>query len=152
MIEWMKKIGQAGLLLVISLALIGVNVRQLYCCHGHNLHWELCLVPDEEVAGLCEEGVCEKGCCGDSSCSCSDSSCGDSDSSCHHTTRYDFYKITESAQVESAPDLSLVAVELPKEWGNDLLVEQLIVSEYRFLEEEWPDRAFRRPLLCTYLC
>ena len=85
MFVWIKKIGQVALLLVVLLALIGVNVKQVYCCHAHDLHREVIFVPDEAAE------TCHEGCCGAKSC--------------HHTTRYDFYKVTDYSQVETDAEL-----------------------------------------------
>ena len=133
MLELIKKIGQGCLVLVMLLALVGVNVKQLYCCHAEHVRWEVCLLPSDVVSVPCEDG-----CCGEQSC--------------HHTTRSDFYKVTDCSQIESEPDLSLLPIDLPEEWMSEFLVEKLIISEYRFLKNKWPDRVLQRPLLCTYLC
>jgi hypothetical protein len=92
MFVWMKKIGQVALLLVVMLALIGVNVKQVYCCHAHDLHREVIFVPDEAAE------TCHEGCCGSRAC--------------HHTTRYDFYKVTDYSQVETDTELFIFSFNI----------------------------------------
>lgn len=133
MLEWIKKIGQGSLLLVIVLALIGVNVKQLYCYHAHDLHWEVCILSNESSC------PCEEGCCGEEAC--------------HHTTRYDFYKITDCPQTESELQVvTLLPFYLPEIFYSDLFSSILEKVEFFFLKDKIPDRVVHRELLCTYLC
>ena len=132
MFVWIKKIGQVALLLVVLLALIGVNVKQVYCCHAHDLHREVIFVPDEAAE------TCHEGCCGSKSC--------------HHTTRYDFYKVTDYSQVETDTELFIFSFELMEHTLPEVCGCLSYEKEVILPKEKWPDRNFQRSFLCSYLC
>ena len=136
MLATLKRIGQLFLLLVMLFALIGVNVKQLYCCHAH-MHWEICWTPDEFPMS-CDASCCEDGCCGKKTC--------------HPTARYNFYKVTDFSQVESEPIIVLFPVFLQKKWESCLLDEDVFFNTPTYLEDEGPDRVPIRPQLGVYLC
>ena len=132
MFVWIKKIGQVALLLIVSLALIGVNMKQVYCYHAHDLHREVILVPDEAAE------TNHEGCCGAKSC--------------HHTTRYDFYKVTDYSQVESATELFIFSFEVMEHTFTKVWLCLSYEKEVILPKEKWPDRIIQRSILCSYLC
>lgn len=132
MLKMSTKIVHWFVLLMTGVALIGVNVRQLYCCHSENTHLEVRIVPEED------------------SCPCDDGCCGGKD--CHNTARHNFYKITDDSKTEAGirfEMLSFYLPEYPREILPDLSVPQ---QQYSLFRHEIPLNSHRRELLCTYLC
>lgn len=126
------KILNCIVLLVTGLALIGVNVTQLYCCHTTYTHWTVQVVP------------------ADDGCPCDEACCRDKD--CHEQTRHDFYKITDFSKTESGIELVQASFYLPELSQLLLLYLPEAYEKYVFSKPEFPDIPIPRELLCTFLC
>lgn len=81
MIRMSIKIFHCLILLITGIALIGVNVRLLHCCHSKDSVVEVRIMPDEEEQPCCED------CCGTKQC--------------HTHSHHTFYKVTDFSRVES---------------------------------------------------
>lgn len=84
------KIFHTIILLMTLMALIGVNVKQLCCCHADSLRCEIQFLPSGDPCGHGEEG-CPSDCCED--------------------LRHDFYKIAESSRTEQHIQLEILFCE-----------------------------------------
>lgn len=132
MSQWCVKIVHGLVLLVTGMALVGVNVQQLYCYHSDHIHWEVRILPEEEAC------PCEEGCCGEDGC--------------HHPVRCDFYKVTDLSQVETGIQMVLFPCDLTRLllstlWDLPVAPEQVCLYRHKI-----PDIFMNRELLCTYLC
>lgn len=132
MIRVCVKIFHYFILLITGIALIGVNVRILHCCHSEDSIVEVRMMPDEE------ETPCSEDCCGTKQC--------------HTHSQHTFYKITDFLRVEpvfyflyGACILPFVEEYVPLILGVSTQCAKLEDVE---LHLEPPSCAF----LCTYLC
>lgn len=120
-------------LLVTGVALIGVNVKQLYCYHSANTHWEVQVLPAGDECHCSNDGCCQK-------------------KDCHNQTRHDFYKITDFSRTEPGAQFEFDSFYLPE-------FAQLVISclplwheEHILFSYEVPDIPIIRELWCTFLC
>lgn len=132
MLKLGQKIGQSLLLVVIGLALTGVNIKQLYCSHADSLHWEVCLLPAEKAC------PCDESCCGENSC--------------HHNARYAFLKITDFSRTETSMQMALHPLCLPESFFHLFVYFSVAETGYFPFRYKIPDRLMPREWLCTYLC
>lgn len=131
MSKYALKIWNCLLLFIIGIALIGVNVTRLSCCHSDNIHWEVKIVPQKANC------PCNCDCCPCES---------------HDHTRHDFYKITDLSRIEQGTQLEIVLLYLP-ECTLQLLPKLYHCQEIYFpFPHKVPDIFCSRELLCTYLC
>ena len=128
---WIK-IVHFFVLLVTVTALVGVNVKQLYCDHFDRTNWEVEMLPVER------EFSCDEDCCGGEAC--------------HDETRHDFYKITDYSLTESDVKMVLLPFDIPEPFQITSLylpVRQLNLFTYK---DEISDLSLRREFLCSYIC
>lgn len=136
MIKTGEKILHWLVLLFTGIALIGVNVQQLYCVHSDQMQWEVRLLPAD---GACP---CEQGCC-----------CCPTDKSCHDPARHDFYKVTDSSKIEQGIQITLNPLYLPAMcfWVSEEVKENR--QNYLVLRRQEIFSPFPgRELLCTFRC
>lgn len=126
------KIVHGLVLLIIGVALVGVNVQQLYCSHSDHLLWQVHLLP-VETGCPCEEKCCEE-------------------EDCHGRIRYDFYKITDFSRIETGIQLPFLPFYLSESLFSILRIIPVERGELPCFRHEIPDRIMYREMLCTYLC
>ncbi len=126
-----------GVLLIVSTALIGVNIAQLSCICCDSTYLQVELLPQEKT---CQCGT-EKPCQGKSCCPQE-----------QENSRHDFYKVAGFSQlVKSAlPDIVFF---YPNVGVFDCLTQVPDIEERYFLcPEIIPDLPPSPELLCTYRC
>ena len=132
MIRVSIKIFHYFILFITWIALIGVNVRLLHCCHSESSIVEVRMMPDEE------EMPCSDDCCGKKQC--------------HTHSQHNFYKITDFSRVEPNFYLLHIVCILPQmvEYVPLILnvLNQAVKLEGTKSYLDPPACAF----LCTYLC
>lgn len=120
-------------LLVTGVALIGVNVKQLYCYHSANTYWEVHVLPTDDECHCIDDNCCQK-------------------KDCHNETRHDFYKVTDFSRTEPGVQFESDSFYLP---GFIPLVISYLPQkqeEYVLFSYEVPDIPIIRELWCTFLC
>lgn len=132
MVKVSVKISYYFVLFITGIALIGVNVRLLHCCHSADSVIEVRMMPDD----------------GDEPCS--DDCCGKGQ--CHTYTNHTFFKITDFSKIEPSVQIS------PIVYIQTLLVESLplvcndVVQLIQSVDIEYCIEPPSCSLLCTYIC
>ena len=124
------KIFHTLILLMTLMALVGVNVKQLCCCHADSLRCEIQFLPSGDP---CDHG--------DGGCS----------SNCCEDLRHDFYKIAESSRTEQHIQLEILFCEdLPgMDQVNSLIYfSKIIEPDTKLFSTVDLSRAF----LCIFQC
>lgn len=130
--KFIQNIVHGFVVLIVGAALMGVNVRQLYCSHSDHLLWEVCILP---IAAECP---CEEDCCGEKNC--------------HDRTRCDFYKITDCSRIETGVQMEMDPFYFSESFFHVLWNFSVEWREFPVFRHEIPDRIMMREMLCTYLC
>lgn len=119
-------------LLVTGIALIGINVRLLHCCHAKDSVVEVKIIPDEE------EEPCSDSCCGMRQC--------------HTHTHHTFFKITDFSQVEPNFQIYHIICIIP-------FIDESLPFAYNYMRQlilscgiEFLIEPPSCSLLCTYIC
>lgn len=139
MLKMISGILRLSVLLVVSMALVGVNIAQLYCMCCDKTHLQVELLPQEN-GFLCEteEHSHEKSCC----------PLPDKEDSHHY-----FYKVTGFLQLVKNILPEIIFLDFGSGIGDmPLLFAQ--VNEHRFLYPPRfiPDQPPSLEFLCIYLC
>lgn len=124
------KIFHTIILLMTLMALVGVNVKQLCCCHADSLRCEIQFLPSGDPCDHGNEG-CSSNCCED--------------------LRHDFYKIAESSRTEQHIQLEILFCEdLPgMDQANSLIYfSKIIEPDTKSFSTVDLSRAF----LCIFQC
>lgn len=139
MFKMIVKIFYSFVILVTGIALIGVNVSQLYCSHCEDTHFDVSLLPQEEGC-LCKDNA---GCCGDD---CSSRPLQSENS------RHDFYKIADTLRTENENNMPvleaffiLAAIEYSP-FSPTVLATVIPLLDLK------PDILQPREMLCIYRC
>lgn len=131
MLQTGLKILHTFVLLSTLTALIGVNVRQLCCCHSKPFTCEIQLLPEQEK------------------CPCDEENCGQD---CRDTGRHDFYKITDFSKTEEGIQLQIAEYIQPEFQGSVGCCVAIIPELNYVFPDPVPDLGVSREFLCTYLC
>lgn len=125
-------------LLITGVALVGVNVNQLKCAYSDSVHWEIQIMPEEDVCPCGEEcgGEDKNGCCED----------------CCHDSTHDFYKVTDFSETEQGLQILVALIYLP-ESSLEVFVDLSLAKDKHFSpRHEIPDNPPALEFLCTLLC
>lgn len=132
MISIGKKILHLLILFLTLVAMIGVNVRQIYCFHGGNLCWVVQILPDD-AASLCDGDCCKT-------------------KECHSEKQHDYYKVTDFSREEHHVDWQIADFGQILEFAGMpvfyTMVEKSFFSKGTVHFTPLPERS----MLCTYLC
>lgn len=126
-----------GVLLVISIALVGVNIVQLSCICCDSTYLQVELLPQEKTCQCGGEASCESNAC------CSQK---------QDNTRHDFYKVAGFSQLvkNALPD---VVFFYPNVGVLNCFIKVPEIKDYYILSPEIiPDLPPSLELLCTYRC
>ena len=139
MVKIASKIFHSLILLVVGVALIGVNVNKLYCSHCEVAYLQVKMMPED------------KPCCCQHGCSCCQKH-GNTAIACHPELQHSFYKVTDSSQAEESMGIAVLFFYLDK---YEIVVPEVFpLPEHIYFSdpEDYPDNPPSPELLCTYRC
>lgn len=121
------KIGQALVLLITFIALMGVNVKQLCCCHPEPGTCKIQILPVEEECPCGEKEI-------------------------PASNRHVFYKVSDYSRIERGLQMSVTVYSRPVVREKRTVFSELLCSLCFWSLPSFPRLLLERDFLCIYQC